>query len=263
MNIKTKKIIAKEILILLAISAITVLFFCILNLNNTYQRYHNKSLTKDFNSNQNKIDSLNKQLLDFNNKDKFISNIYNQYGRLNNNKNNEQNGLPIGFPILPKGFKLDEKIGEIEDDNGFVDVLGLLSFKYILINFDKKNETPIKYDGKKFTYDLLNSNKFRNEIYEKLKTYYNDVNCNTLEKFENKIGIVDTIKINNIQSDLKILYTENGKLQKDISNTVENSIEKERIIKFSINFFFALFILFFILRYIYYVGKWSISTLKS
>jgi hypothetical protein len=263
MKIETKKIIAKEILILFIISAITVLFFCILNLNNTYQRYHNKNLKKEFNSKQIIIDSLNKQIFDFNNKDNYISNIYNQYGRLNNNKNNEQNGLPIRFPKLPKGFKLDEKIGEIENDNGFVDVLGILSFKYILINFDRENETPIIYDLNHFTNDLLNSNKFRKEIYLKLKSYYNDVNCNTLGKFETKIGIVDSNKINNIQSELKKLFEENEKLQKDISTTVENSLDKEDIFKFSLYFFLALFILFFILRHIFYVGKWSISTLKS
>ena len=259
MKIETKKKLAKEILIFLSIITITLLYYLGLNLNNTYQKYNIKKLQNQYETKQLILDSINKPILVYNNDIEVNRiNVFSQFGRL-------YDGYEI--PIkLPKGFKLNEKIGRIENkgEHWDIDANNFAHIEFIIINYDKKNELPILYDYDRFSKMLTDSIKFRNFIYEKLKQNYDDSECNNISEFELLIGIKfpKEIKDNKIIADK--INTETDILKNEITITKNRFVDAENISKFSLYFLYTLIALSFVLRYMYYLLKWCyrILTIK-
>jgi len=258
MKIETKKILAKEILIFLLIITITLLFYLGLNLNNSYQKYNIKKLQNQYETKQLVLDSVKKPILIYNNDIEVNRiNVFSQFGRL-------YDGYRI--PIkLPKGFKLNEKIGRIEDKDAHwdIDANNFAHIPYIIINYDKKNELPILYDYDRFSKTLTDSFNFRNFIYEKLKQIFDDSECNNISEFELLIGIKFPKEIKDIKIIADKINIETEILKNEITITKNRILENLNISKFSLNFFYILFVFAFVIRYIFFVFKWSIKTLKS
>ncbi len=252
MKNETKKIIAKETLILLSTLTLTFTFYLIIILNNTFQSYLNKKLTTELNEKKALLKSLENDISEYNDKnEKFKRKIFQQYGKIE------------FLPKLPKGVKIKEKIG-IEDkwDKYIVDFIDLISWEKIKLKKEEE-DLPILVDYDRFCNILKDSISLRKYIYEKLKSKYDDSECNNLSIFESKIGVIIPKKITELKIKSERLFTESEIINNQIKNTKNRIVEGPNVSKYSFCFFYTLFVFTFILRYLFLVVRWSISTLKS
>jgi|688.fasta_scaffold408313_2 hypothetical protein len=258
MKNETKKIIAKEILIFTTVFIVSIFFIVGIHLNNIYQSNHIRILQKDYNSKSILLDSINKPIKQFTDKsEEFRKNVFRQLAKLDNN---------FGESIkLPKGYKLNEKIGEsiLINENKMVRFIDLIAFDNIISNFDSPNELPIFINIDKFNELIIDSISFRMKIYKKLKLFYDDSNCSKFELFEEKIGAKPSFEILKLKKDANEIIENCKKINKKILNSKNNIIEENSRNIYTIRFFYIFLIISFPLRYFYNLIKWSIVTLKK
>ena len=189
------------------------------------------------------MDSIIKPLTEYNLLcEHYRFNIYNQFGTLNRYQ----------IPKLPKGYKLDQKIGEIDKWD-----------KYIINNIDEdKANKLLNFNFENFSKKLKDSTNYRKIVYERLKIYFNDSDCNNFSIFESKIGINTPNQIKEIQINVNIINKESEIIKNKINTTINWFVDDPNISKFSLYFFYTLFAFVFILRYLFYIIKWSVNTLK-
>lgn len=258
MKTETKKIIAKEILILTTVLILIIFFWGGLHLNNLYQNNRITILQKDYNSKKIILDSINEPIKKYTDvKEDFRKNVFRQLAKMNDN---------FGIPIkLPKGYKLSEKIGENIhiNKNGMIPFIDLIAFDNIVSNFDSPNELPIFYNIEKFDEIIIDSISFRKKIYERLKLFYDYSNCSKFELFEEKIGAKPSIEILKLKKEAAEIIEKCVKINNEIANSKNRIIDEKSTYVYSINFFYLLLIISFPLRYFYFLINWSIVTLKK
>jgi hypothetical protein len=270
MNVKAKKIIAKEILILILCIALTIIFWISFNISNYYQTYKYNKANKE---NLELELKLNKpiELLDKKN-EQFRKKIFNQFCLIEGGIKNGKYVSP-----LPNKLIIKENIGEIDSNSKdiFEEFGGHEIFfdRLCIMNFNK-NEIKNLIDAlglptininnfitqSEFYEKLLDNNDYKNEVFVKLKERFADKNCNTIDEFNKLIGINNKfllkIKEKNEIID-KIKINTNKKIESQ-----KKMISSKEISKNTFNFLLIIFIILFILRYFYFLTKWAIKTLR-
>ena len=265
MKLKLQKIVAKEILLLFLLIILTSVFWISIHLNNLFQNNRIKEY-------KNNIEILSKNIkLIKNNKNKIFNQLCEIKGGII-----DKVYLPKSI-LLPNKFILDEKIGDFrynkfEEFGGIITKESSFSFLYTLNNNGDiifKSEYP--YDINKLNeigfinetqfYDsIFNSIKYRDEIFKTLKNTYNSSECNNLKKFDKLIGIT-TINNKQIKDDEQYQKELDTNI-KQLENSNNFKIEVNNINKTILYFLLVGFSILFLIRYVFYILKWSLNTLK-
>jgi hypothetical protein len=264
MKLKLQKIVAKEILLLFLLIILTTVFWIFIHLNNLFQNNRIKEY-------KNNIEILSKNSILLKN---HKNTIFNQLCKI-------KGGIidKVYIPksiLLPNKFILDEKIGDFrynifEEFGGIKTKEPSFSFLYTLNNSDIIFKSEYPYDINKLNelgfinetqfYDsIFNSIKYRNEIFKTLKNTYNSSECNNLKKFEKLIGIT-TINNKQIKDDEQYQKELDTNI-KQLENANNLKIEGYNINKTILYFLLVGFSILFLIRYVFYILKWSVNTLK-
>ena len=275
MNITTKKIIAKEALILIFCIVSTLIIWMSFNIFNYYQKYNFNKANKENIEYNLQLDSLYKPIELIDKKNELIrKKIFNQFCKIEGGVSNGEYVSP-----LPQKLIIYENIGELNSNsnNVFEEFGGHEIFfdRLCVMNFEK-NQIKSLIDAlglpkfsinnfitqSEFYEKLINNNNYKNEVYSKLKKRYVDKNCNDIEEFNKIIGI-------GINDKFSLIMKEKNELKNKININAKNKSERQKkiissedVLKYTLSYLFIIFLILFILRYFYYSTKWAIKTLR-
>lgn len=270
MELKVKKILAKEFLFLFVALLIPLLVWVGLMANNIYQRTHKENLSIEISKKQHLIDSLSEPLKKINGRySNLVSVLFEQYGTCKGGIGD--NGLPIA-PI-PNGFKITEKIGSRNKIPSPFEVFGgkQIFYKSIFRTYDKKDPLRILtkegsdelMDKTIFADSLRQNSVFRSKVYEELKNVYDFSNCPQVNDFTKMLEIPIPDNVVNWDIEAKRNQKEVDQLNNERRKTTEREVTHNEFLSILRTAILISFLLLFVLRYIFFCLRWSISILKK